>query len=119
MSDRRLKKDIVPLSKRGSMLDKLGQLDGYSFRMKDDPKGQVEYGVMAQDVKKVFPELVETDATPEHYMRVNYIGMIAPLIEANKEQQAEIKALKASNDKLKAANDNLDARLKVLEAARH
>jgi hypothetical protein len=109
-SDMRLKKDIHPLRDRGSMLDKLGQLDTYSFTMKNDPKEQVEFGVMAQDIQKIFPELVRTDmSTPEHYMSVNYIGMIAPLIEAGKE-------LKAENDDLKARLASLEQDMKGMKA---
>jgi hypothetical protein len=110
VSDIRLKKDIHPLRDRGSMLDKLGQLDTYSFTMKNDPKEQVEFGVMAQEVQKIFPELVRTDmSTPEHYMSVNYIGMIAPLIEAGKE-------LRAENDDLKTRLASLEQDMKGMKA---
>lgn len=56
--------------------------------------------MVAQEVEKVYPELVETD---ENGMKsVNYSKMVAPIIEAIKEQQKiiekqgrEIKELKA------------------------
>jgi hypothetical protein len=40
-------------------------------------------GVIAQDVEKVFPELVTTGR--DGYKRVHYAGLIGPLIEAVKE----------------------------------
>jgi hypothetical protein len=50
-------------------------------------------GVIAQDVEAVFPELVDTG--PEGFKRVNYIGLIAPLIEAVKELDERVQALEA------------------------
>lgn len=48
-------------------------------------------GLIAQDVEKQFPELVATD---ENGMKsVAYSNMVAPLIEAVKEQQKQIEAL--------------------------
>lgn len=96
VSDRRLKTEITHLNDRGSMLEKIGMIDTYSFRMKTRPDDGVEFGVMAQDIQKIFPELVRTDkSTPENYLSVNYVGMIAPMIEATKELKAENDALKA------------------------
>ena len=100
-SDRRLKTEIAPLTSRGSMLKKLGQIGSYSFAMKNDPKKAIEFGVMAQELQGVFPELVRTDeSTPERYMAVNYIGLIAPLIGAMQEQQAQIERQQLQIDRL-------------------
>jgi len=56
--------------------------------MKDDPKQEIELGVIAQDVEPIFPVLVQTDANGMKSM--NYIGLIAPMIEAIKTQQLQI-----------------------------
>jgi uncharacterized protein (DUF342 family) len=45
---------------------------------------RTEFGVIAQDVEKVFPELVGEN---EGYKTTNYIGLIPVLIEALKDQQ--------------------------------
>lgn len=91
VSDRRLKTDIAALTEGGSMLARIRGIDTYRFRMKDDPTGAIEFGVMAQDLKEVFPELVVTNtATPEGFMSVNYVGLIAPMIAAMQEQQTII-----------------------------
>ncbi len=55
VSDIRMKYDVQPLQ---SPLAKMTTLNGFSFKMKDDERENIEYGVSAQDVQKVFPELV-------------------------------------------------------------
>ena len=47
-----------------------------------EAKQQPGMGVIAQDVKKVFPQLVSTDE--QGRKRVDYSGLIAPLIEASR-----------------------------------
>ena len=109
-SDERLKKDITPLQDdTNTVLSRLDEISGYSFRMKDDESGQVEYGVMAQEVERVFPELVQTADDEMGTKSVNYLGLIAPLIEASKE-------LKAENAELKAKMDAKDERMAAIEA---
>ncbi|WP_435642128.1 tail fiber domain-containing protein [Micavibrio aeruginosavorus] len=93
-SDIRLKTDIQQLDAQ-DVLARLDQIDTYSFRMRDDVSGQLELGVMAQEVEKVFPELVRTASDEMGTKSVNYTGFVAPLIEATK-------TLKAENDDLKA-----------------
>ena len=76
MSDRRLKKDIVPLS---NALNKIDQLNGYSFKWKKD--GTPDIGVIAQEVEKIFPTVV---AEHNGIKTVAYATLVAPLIEAVK-----------------------------------
>ena len=52
-------------------------------------------GFLAQEVQSVFPELVKTANNSEGTLSVNYQGMIPVLLNAIKEQQAQIKELKA------------------------
>ena len=54
--------------------------------------------MIAQEVEKVIPELVDTDE--EGYKGVGYQNMVSVLIEAVKEQQTQIDALKAKVDEL-------------------
>ena len=51
-----------------------------------------DYGVIAQEIEKVFPELVDTRANG--YKAVRYEKLVAVLIEAVKELKAEIDELK-------------------------
>ena len=84
-SDARLKTNIVSL---GSTLSKLLQIDGKSYEM----KGKQKIGVLAQEIKEVFPELVSED--DNEMLAVNYQGLVPVLINALKEQQSEIDELK-------------------------
>ncbi|MDB4396402.1 tail fiber domain-containing protein [bacterium] len=86
-SDERAKEDITPIT---GALDKVQQLGGYSFTLKNtDEKSS---GVIAQEVQKVMPELVQEDA--EGLLSVQYGNMVGLLIEAIKEQQTQIDELK-------------------------
>ncbi len=88
-SDRSLKTAIKPLS--GS-LDKILQLQGVSFNWKADNKTSV--GLIAQDVEKIFPELVLTNKYTG-MKSVEYGNLVAPLIESVKEQQNKINKLES------------------------
>ena len=87
-SDARLKANILSL---GATLSKLLQIDGKTYTMKKDSNDKKKIGLLAQDIEKVFPELVtETNDIKS----VNYQGLIPVLINAMKEQQSEIDELK-------------------------
>jgi hypothetical protein len=88
ISDRRLKTDIESLVKYGSMLDKIKAIDTYAFHMKDNTEAAKEFGVMAQELEKIFPNLVRTADDERGTKSVNYMGLIAPMIEALKEESA-------------------------------
>jgi hypothetical protein len=96
-SDRNLKKDIVPLQ---NSLANILKLEGVSFSWKKD--GTSAVGLIAQDVERVFPELVVVNPATG-FKAIEYSNLVAPLIEAVKEQQREIELLKAEIEKLKAA----------------
>lgn len=89
VSDIRIKYDIEPID---DSLRKLTSLSGFSFKMKGDETNAEEYGVSAQDVQKVFPELVR-EVDNDGTLGVSYSGLIAPMIEAIKEQQVQIETL--------------------------
>lgn len=89
VSDLRLKENIVPLA---SSLEKINSLQGVSFDWKRG--GETNIGFIAQDVEKVIPELVVTDANTG-FKAVKYGNMVALLVEAVKAQQIQIEALQA------------------------
>lgn len=86
-SDIALKTDIQPLT---NPLEKIQQITGYKYKFKKS--NELSIGVIAQDVEKVFPELVNGS---EGEKTLQYNGLIGVLVEAVKELSAEIKALKA------------------------
>jgi len=71
-------------------------LQGVSFNWKENNEPSI--GLIAQDVEKIFPEAVSGE---EGSKAVNYGVLVAPLIEATKEQQKQIEALKAEIELLK------------------
>jgi endosialidase-like protein len=103
VSDIRMKYNIEPLQ---NPLQKLTSLNGFSFNMRGDSKKVTEYGVSAQDVQKVFPELVSVVDRNNGTLGVNYNGLIAPMIEAIKMQQVQIKALQVEIKSLKIERQN-------------
>src|SRR5580658_8558294 len=55
VSSERFKTTIAPM---GSNTAKLGQLRPVTFHLKTDPKCVLQYGLIAEEVAKVYPELV-------------------------------------------------------------
>ncbi len=98
VSDRRLKEHVKPIE---NVLDKLNEINGYSYNMINDETKQREYGVMAQDVQKVFPEMVKELKDREDYFGVNYIQLIPVLLEGMKEQQKIIDVQNTEIESLK------------------
>lgn len=86
-SDLRLKKDIHPIQ---NALARVLQLNGVNFYWKDKAQdSSLQMGVIAQEVEKVFPELVRTDQQTG-LKSVAYANLVGALIEAVKEQQKTI-----------------------------
>ena len=96
-SDERLKdnKSVIENS-----LDKVGKLKGYEFDWND--KQEVyeghDVGVIAQEVEKVLPEVVQT--RDDGYKAVKYDKLVPLLINAINELKAEIEELKSINKKV-------------------
>ena len=89
-SDARLKSNIISL---GNTLAKLLMIDGKTYTMLAN-ESTPKIGLLAQEIQKVFPELVKTTNDSDQIMSVNYQGLIPVLINAIKEQQKQIKELK-------------------------
>lgn len=80
-SDINLKNSIRPIE---SPLESLEQISGVKFTWNDTSKQDL--GVIAQEVQKVYPELVEyTGFLKDSHATVSYNGLVAVLIEAVKE----------------------------------
>ena len=125
VSDKRLKKNIKALD---STLSKVLQLQGKSYEYKSGAKHlnlptKRELGFVAQEVEKVFPELVSSISEPTlddkqgkkkapagtAYKSINYISFIPVLVEAMKEQQQII-------DQQGTLLEQLTKRVKTLES---
>ena len=115
-SDKRFKKNITPLTKS---LDKLKQVEGvsYNWRVEEFPKrkfgSSTEIGLIAQDLEKVFPELVSTDK--DGYKSVQYSHLVPVLVEAIKEQQKQIEMLIGANEAMQGQYSDLKEYLGQIE----
>jgi len=109
VSDGRLKTDVAPLE---GALEKLVQLRGVSYAKEDDPDRVRQIGIIAQELEQVYPELVSTD---EQGMKaVAYANLSAVLIEAVKEQQAQIQQQQAEIAALRVTLAQQDTKLRQL-----
>jgi hypothetical protein len=95
-SDRRMKTNIVNL-KYG--LKEILAMQPVSFNWKTTPDTNKKVGLIAQEVKKIVPEVVVGDETKET-LGLNYAELVPVLINAVKEQQKEILELKNMVKKL-------------------
>lgn len=99
-SDIRLKKDIAQIP---NALEKVLALRGVNFRWKDgSDEGSLQMGMIAQEVEKVVPEVVHTSNDSMQTKSIEYPFLVGLLVEGMKEQQKEIKALKAELADLKS-----------------
>jgi FtsZ-binding cell division protein ZapB len=91
-SDIRYKKNIQPIQ---SPMDKLMQLNGvtYEYRKEEFPQmgfnDNEQVGLIAQEVEKVFPQLVVTDE--KGFKAVDYVKLVPVLIEALKDNQKQLR----------------------------
>lgn len=122
-SDRRLKKDIKPITNALDLVARIAPVS-YRYNTEEYPgigldENRLSYGFIAQDLEKVMPELVKdkllnlntnkeqttaiTDSKEtELFKVVNYSLLIPVLTQAIREQQIMIEKLQAEVEALKA-----------------
>lgn len=117
ISDKRLKRDFKDIS---SPLAKLMELNGQHYTIsypvtgengETQERSRVEYGLIAQEVEAVFPEMIATkplfknNGDVTEYLAVNYTQMIPVLVEAIKELKTELDELKKELEALKEVQE--------------
>lgn len=125
-SDLRLKENVKPLD---NSLSKILRLQGVEYDYKDKAKfgDRHQVGVIAQEVEKVFPEVVVTNEKTG-LKAVAYDHLVAPLIESVKslykrilsveeKQSREVAAVQEKMQKLERENAELKSRLERIEKA--
>ena len=132
VSDRKFKENVSDLN---NVLPDLMKIDIRTFTFKETsefknmgfPKG-TQFGVIAQELEKVFPELVvngthpgtlENDDKEESseitYKGVNYMELVPIAIKAIQEQQEIIDNQSKEMEQIKSENELLKARLDKIE----
>jgi len=108
-SDARSKKDIQPIN---SSLNKIQNIQGvkYKWERQETDSNEGHYGVIAQEVEKVLPEIVTTGKNGNK--KVAYMELIPVLIEAVKEQQSTIRELKEQNREMLKKIHELEKEIK-------
>lgn len=116
-SDRRLKTNITSME---SMLKKIMQLKPSTYRFKKDKERQVYNGFIAQEVKKIFPNLVRHNVDPirgldSYSMDYSGFGIIAikgvqELNNIIEDQKIKISQLELRLNKLEAIVTSNNAR---------
>jgi hypothetical protein len=91
-SDRRVKTDLQPITEA---LERVKNLTGYTYLRSDIENGGVRnVGLVAQDVEKVLPEAVSTDAQ-SGFKSIAYGNMAGLFVQAIKELEDRIKGIEA------------------------
>jgi Chaperone of endosialidase len=112
VSSERFKTDIAPM---GSESTKLQALRPVKFHLKTDPNGEVQYGLIAEEVAKVYPELVIRDETG----RIDGVRYdeLAPMLLNEMQEQQNVVAVQSARI---AAQDqhaaSQDAKIEQLQA---
>jgi len=88
-SDIHLKNIISPID---SAVDKLSTLNPVVFSWKSDDTNKENIGLIAQDVKEVFPQVIDTNE--EGFLGVRYVELVPVLVKAIQELSAENNTLK-------------------------
>jgi|RhiMetdeSRZDD1v2_1073273.scaffolds.fasta_scaffold187029_1 Chaperone of endosialidase len=128
-SSTRYKRDIEPMDTRSRGLFELRPV---TFTYKQDLNGRRQYGLIAEEVAKVYPELVSRDAKGE-VESVRYQELTPMILNELQDQQRQLKeqaqqlsGLKAENEQLRALvrkheqlSSTLSERLDRLESAAH
>jgi len=97
-SDERLKTNIRTLE---GALDNVRHMRGVSFAWKDENMSQNNIGLIAQEVEKIYPEVIIENG--EGHKSVNYSVLVSVLLEAVKELDGKLQSMKEENSDLKAS----------------
>jgi len=109
-SSERYKTAIEPM---GASTERLRRLRPVSFHLKTDPVGAVQYGLIAEEVAKVYPELVIRDENGR-IDGVRYDELAPMLLNEVQKQAAEIRDLKELVVEMRAGLLKLQSKDKLL-----
>lgn len=108
-SDRRLKTNIVSLS-RNEMLEKILQLQGVNYDLIANPEQGMQYGFIAQDLRKIFPSKIYENSAG--FLSASYGDFVPMFVEAIKALNEKVEKVKQNQPDI----EEISARLDELEA---
>lgn len=115
VSDMRLKRDI---RSQDHLLEKIRGLRAVTFHWKNPAREKaLQLGMIAQEVERVFPELVSTN--PDGMKSLNYPQLSAVAIGAINELRAEHDALRSESERQEDEIRDLRKEIAALRAAIH
>jgi hypothetical protein len=88
-SDLSFKENIHGIQKK--IYDNLLKIEPKCYSLKDDVKKKQHYGIIAQELESLFPELIEEKNSKKH---IQYLELIPLLIGKMKQMQEEIDELR-------------------------
>jgi hypothetical protein len=111
------------ITSMGSSTSKLDELRPVSFHLKSDPHGAVQYGLIAEEVEKVYPELVIRDAAGA-IQGVRYDELAPMLLNEVQEQRRALnseaeqrRVMQEQLTELRRLNQSMQAAIARLQTA--
>jgi Chaperone of endosialidase len=101
-----------------STSEKLNRLRPVSYHLKNDPQSGVQYGLIAEEVDKVIPELVIRDDSGK-IQGVRYDELAPMLVKEVQQQHAEIAALKQQASAVRWSRRADQRRVRLSSSHRH
>jgi hypothetical protein len=113
----RYKRDISDMRDASARLMKLRPV---TFRYKEDPSGTLQYGLVAEEVARVYPELVTygDDGKPisvaYHLLPAMLLNELQKQVKENRRKDAQIAALRRQVESLQDQTARIEKRLSAL-----
>jgi Chaperone of endosialidase len=102
-SAERYKTAIAPM---GNNTSKIEQLRPVTFHLKTEPNGTVQYGLIAEEVDKVYPELVIRDSAGA-IQGVRYDELAPMLLNEVQQQKSQLRKMQQQVAELKNLSDSM------------
>ena len=108
-SDIRHKENVCDLE---NSLEKINAIRGVNFNFINDERKKIHSGIIAQEVNKVIPEIINNDNNDK--LTANYDGLIPYLIESVKTLSNKNETIKQENEELKEKVNTLESKLEMI-----
>lgn len=112
-SDRRLKTKIVSLS-RNEMLEKILQMQGVNYDLIVYPEQGMQYGFIAQDLRKIFPTKIYENKLG--FLSASYGDYVPMFVEAIKALNERVEKLENNQPNIKAMTARVEEMEEVLKS---